>query len=425
MSNIDIATVGLNFTNLPILATLGDSRLAQGFTAAGNFQNSIPLGANWLPALMAQRVKLPYANSFAVSGAKYADIIATQLPLLVAAQAAGAGITHCVVLCGTNDFNVTAQATIKTQAAAVWTALRNLNIKPVHVIDLPRMVASWTSTHMKLRDEFNQWLRDYAGINGVALIDPFAQIADPANANGDPLSGYYQSDGIHPAPLTGYQVGLALKRYFDSVPLPYFSRPSSRGDLYDAANNVRGNLLVDAGLFAGGTGGTSNGTGASGTVATGWQNRVISGTMTAVGSIVARTDEGAVGNWQQTTITVTTAGVHRLELDAGLTGFAAGDVLVGEVDVKVASAVKLLYAQLNTFDADGTGATVKGSIAFKNPGLAGLYMPSDYQVRLRTEPFTLGTGITNLPFRLEAGFENGGSAVISYGAASLRKVVAQ
>ena len=405
----------------PILAALGDSLFAQGFTSSADFTNNRPLGPCWGPALLGQRIRLPYANNFAVSGQKWADVVATQIPALLAAQAAGAGITHAIIHCGFNDFNVTAQATVKTQTAAAWALLKNAGLQVIQTICLPRTVASWSATYMKLRDDYNQWLRDYAAANGVVLLDPFGAIADPANANGDPLAVAVQSDGIHPAQLGAYPVGVAIQRYFNQFPLPDFARPTSRGDVYDATSNPRGNLITN-GLMSG-TGGTNTGTGASGSVADNWLNRVLSGTLTAVGSLVARTDPEAAGWWQQVVLSATTAASYRLSPDAAISGQVAGDIVIGEVDINVTGATKLLYAQLNVFD--NGGASGEGSIAFKDPGLPGLYMPAAYQVRVRTEPFRITTGNVDVPFRIELGFDAGGGATIQVGAASLRKVIAQ
>lgn len=413
------------FNGVPVLATLGDSRLAQGFLTQSGFNNNRALGANWLPALLGGRVRLPFANGFAVSGAKYADILATQISALRAAQAAGAGITHVILLCGTNDFGVTAQATIKAQCAQVWAIMKSMNIQIVQLADLPRSLASWTIAQQNERNEFNQWLKDYAAVNRVALVDPSYLIADPANANGDPLSGQYQSDGIHPAVIGAYQIGLALQTYFNTIALPGYYRPMLRGDVYDATNNPRGNLLPNGGIFSG-TGGVNLGTGASGTVADGWRNRVVSGaTFTSVASLVARTPttDYGTGWWQQCVVTATTAGILRVDLPTAITGQAVGDIVWGEVDLNITNASKLLYSQLNVFDFGGASAL--GAEAFKDPGMAGLYMPSTYNVRLVTAPFQITTGNTDIPFRIELSFDAGGGATVQIGAASLRKVIAQ
>lgn len=408
---------------MPLLGTLGDSRIAQGFTSPGG-ANTLPHGAaSWVEGLTNGRVRLPWANSQAVSGAKFSDILATQLPLLLALNPRP---THCIVLCGTNDIaGSVAQATIKANALAVWNALKAAGIRPVQMADLPRTVASWTATNLLQQQDLNQWFRTYAGVNGAAFVDPSATIADPASANGDPLTAYAQSDGIHPTSLAAYQCGLALQGYFNQVPLPYHLRPVSRGDAYDATNSPRGNQLPNGGLFSG-TGGSNTSTAgtASGTVADGWNNRILSGAATtAVASLVARSDAGGVGWWQQVVYTATNAMTTRIEPISNLAAGVAGETYVGEIDVNVTGSSKLLYLNLNCFDVGGASGFV--GIAHKNPGIAAMYLPAAYSIRLVTPPFLLTAGTTRQAFRIEAAFDAGGAATVQIGAATLRKVVAQ
>lgn len=409
----------------PVLATLGDSRPAGGFTSASGFLNKVPVGAaSWIEPISGGRVSLPSANNCAVSGAKFSDVLATQLPNLLALTNRP---THAIILAGTNDIaGGVAQVMIKTNILAIWEVLRAARIQAVQICDLPRTNASWSTANQQASQELNAWMRTYGPANGAVIIDPAPLIADPANSNGDPLTGYYQSDGIHPAARAAYQVGLALwQQYFSLLPLAGYSRPATLADAYNSTNNPRGNLLPSAGLFTG-TGGSSNGTGASGTVATGWQNRVISGTMTAVAvSPAARADIGGAGNWQEIGISVTSAGVYRLEPSATITGQSAGDTVVGEIDLSWTGAANMLYCQLNVFDIGG--ASGNGAIAFKNPGLSTLYLPasSGGTIRLITDPFVITTGNTGIAFRTEAGFDNSGTCTLKAGQASLRKVIAQ
>lgn len=406
---------------LPLVATLGDSRIAQGFTSGSGFTNTRPHGAaNWLEVLMNGRVRLPWAYNQAVSGAIFSDVLRAQLPLVLALNPKP---THAVILAGTNDVaNGVPQATIKQQVAALWNELRGYGVIPLHLVDLPRTVASWTATDLLLQQDFNNWLRTYGSQYGATIIDPTAGIADPNNSNGDPLTNYAQSDGIHPTSLSAYQCGLALQTYFNQFPIPYHLRPVSRGDSFDATSNPRGNNVPNGGLFSG-TGGSNSGAGASGTVADSWLNRTISGTLTAVASLVSRADTGGVGWWQQVVVSaVTGASVYRLQTNSNITtGLNIGDTFVAEVDVTVASANNMKYLQLNVFD---TGGSFVGGCGFKDPGIASMYLPTAWSGRIVTPPFTIATtaGIT---FRLEAGFDTGTGATIQAGGASLRKVLPQ
>lgn len=49
---------------------------------------------------------------------------------------------------------------------------------------------------MSIRSKFNTWRKYYAAANGIAVVDFYNLLVDPANGNY--LAGYY-SDGLHPS----------------------------------------------------------------------------------------------------------------------------------------------------------------------------------------------------------------------------------
>jgi hypothetical protein len=418
---------------MPLVAVLGDSRphqeLNQTVAPSGlvNFVTSPHGSVAWLEPLTQGRVRVPWNYNFAIAGTGTTEILATQIPQLLALSPRP---THAVINTITNDLTgALGVATIKANLLLIWQTIRASKIQPVMMLDLPRTVASWSATNLQQSCELNQWIRDYGPGLGVVVIDPISVLADPNNSNGDPLTGYTY-DSIHPVPVASYQIGLLLAAYFNTLPGPSVRRIGSRGGVYNAANNQRGNL-ISAGMMQGAAGTNTPGAGtATGTVATGWNNRVISGTGVSTASVVARAD-GGPGNWQQLVLTDSSGGsLFRLSLitpPVPADGYATGDVVHAEVDLVVSAASGLTGCRLDCFDIN-TGVVIQQNArAFEFVFLVATYwpLPPAYTVRLRTPDFTVTTGSANLIFRVEPQLASGGSATVKVGDAEIRKTIVQ
>jgi hypothetical protein len=123
-----------------------------------------------------------------------------------------------------------------------------------------------------------------------------------SDVNGAPFTGY-SPDGTHFNPLGGVPVGVHLAQFISTVirgQAPV--RVSSQGDVYNATNNPRGNLITNA-FCLNTTGGV--GTNVTGTVASNLRVEMATtspvGTATAAASKEVRTDNR--GEWQVITVT--------------------------------------------------------------------------------------------------------------------------
>jgi hypothetical protein len=423
-----VAAVGLLKTDTAILGTLGDSRIASAYVsngAAPNIAISTPCQSivGWACFLSNQRIKSASAYNKAVSGSLVSDIAGQYANL----AAVSPRCTHVLILAGTNSFSsgVSGQ-TAWSQLSPVLDSIRNDGRQAIVILDLPRANASWGSASQ--RDNslwFNQLIRKNAPQQGAWLIDPSRYLADPASTTGDPLAGYYyDTPALHPATLGGYYIG---KDVCDSVIsrllIPSLPGFTNRADVYSATNPT-GNALAN-GLFMGTTGtNQSSGGAASGTVATGWLNRTLSGTGTSVASLVARTD-GKPGNWQQLVFT-SGSGVstYRLSPDplypAPGTNYPSGVpmVLEGDLNVSSASGLESLSIALSNYDGSSIRAVAQ---AFGSGLIGATYFPypSTFSGRFRTDPLPYDALATQILVRLEAQV-NTGAATIQIGNVEMR-----
>ncbi|MBP6356759.1 MAG: hypothetical protein KA307_00880, partial [Burkholderiaceae bacterium] len=226
----------------------------------------------------------------------------------------------------------------------------------------------------------------------------------------------------------------------DLMPSAYTANTGQPADLYNAAYNKRGNLLT-IGLMTG-TGGANSGTGASGSVATGWTNQVVSGTMTAVASKESPRTDGLIGDRQVIVLACSAAGQYRFAptIQTAASGnFSAGDVILVEADIEITACSGVVdYLHLNVFDFDGTNSgelSVAHKLTFPtglNPmplvplpnntgsGNAAATLPG----RMRATALTMGNSITStaIYIRIEAGLTAGSALTFKVGDVTARKV---
>lgn len=409
-----------------LIAAIGDSRMANSVQK----QSTSPLRVHWsnqgiltwFMFLTHQKFNLPYNYNFAVSGNTTTQILAT-VPSVLALNPKP---KYCIVLGGTNDIGGIPIATTKSNLIAIAEQLIAGGVTPIFISDIPRLTSTWSSTYAKLHQNLNNWLRRWCRDNGFALADAYNKMIIPST--GEPLSGYF-IDGIHQTSLASHVIGNELKNVFNSIGAEprWDSRMQSVLDVYDSVNNPTGNIFGSIGLLLG-TSGTNTGSGASGTVATGWNNRVISGTCTSVASKESPRVDGVMGDAQILTISATTASVIRFSnitpISVGASTYSPGDKIYGEVDIEVqAGSVGLQYTDLMFFEIDGGSATLSSSQGFKSVDSTMTYPTSLLQGRIRTVPFVAEAGSSQIIFRIEIGLLAGGSATIKIGNAVIRKVI--
>jgi hypothetical protein len=224
--------------------------------------------------------------------------------------------------------------------------------------------------------------------------------------------------------------------------LPEFTtNTESARDAFSATLNPKGNLIASIGFMTG-TGGANMGSGASGSVPTGWLNRVISGTMTAVASKESPRADGLLGDRLVVVLSATNASEYRLapQNNPVTTGnYSAGQLVYAECDLEItALAGSIDYVRLVLSDFDGT---VEGSrsYAMKDVFPTGLNpvpavpLPNNtgsgnaattLKGRLRTEPVVIGQTFTSIQliYRLEVKMNAGASCTIKFGDATIRAI---
>jgi lysophospholipase L1-like esterase len=404
-----------------LIAAIGDSRLANSLSSGIHWTHDGIL--TWFMFYANQKYNLPASYNLAVSSYTTAQI----LGLVPSVLALNPKPRYCIVNGGTNSIAADVPiTTIKSNFMAIADQLIAGGVIPVFLVDSPRALSTWGTTYSKTHQQLNHWLRRWCRDNGYALVDPYNQLI--SQTTGDPLTGY-TVDGIHQSARGASIIGKELASVFDAIaPAPrWSSRMESINDVFDATYNPTGNLL-SIGLLQG-TAGSNNGTGASGSVSTGWQNRVVSGTATSVASKENPRSDGLMGDKQILTVSASATALIRFSPESSIaTGagtYVTGDKLIGEVDIEVQSgSASLNYVNLTLFEINGSSATLGQSVAFKGATVAAHPLPSTaFTGRLRTVPFISQSGTASLLFRIEMEVASGGSAVVKIGNATIRKVL--
>ena len=328
-----------------------------------------------------------------------------------------------VLQIGTND--IAGGASVASYLANVQAVCERLFAQGVQMVVwctiLPRNTD--TVSQMRKKAAAAAGMRAYAAIKGgrVAIFDMASIVTNPAN--GQWRAGM-SGDGIHYTAAGGTAAGYALADYLATLNAASVLLPASYQDTYDAADNPAGNCLgvATAGMqVMAGSGGTA-GTGASGSIATGWNVQRTSGaSMTAVCSKVARTD-GVPGEWQQIVLSGAAANeIARLQSALGITaGLVIGQSYVVEVEARIVAStnMNLLQATLNV-----SGVSARDPEAWQGQGGdTNVDVTSPRTIWLRTPPaWVLDSGASNFYPTINVGTASGGSATIQIGRVRVAK----
>lgn len=255
-----------------ILAVVGDSITAQGTTnAAPLFYNRAYGYSSWLKFLTNNTYSFPLANNFGVAGDTTTMILARMGPILAS------GATTVVVHAGTNDVvagNFTYATTI-ANLQNIYSQLRSAGMRVIAIPIIPRSYDSsigggvLTLANRHKIERINEWIRLYCiATPGMFLADPTQNIVDvtASGANiGDPIGGTtaaataYLLDGLHPAILGAYYMGLAAANVANTL-VPQlntvFRSPSDTysNDAKGTSCTISGTTLTVGGTLTGGFG---------------------------------------------------------------------------------------------------------------------------------------------------------------------------
>ncbi|MFP7225677.1 GDSL-type esterase/lipase family protein [Priestia filamentosa] len=124
-----------------------------------------------------------------------------------------------IVLYGTNNMATTQTlADIIDEYKQLVDMLTSKGITPVLVTVLPRSDAGATTAMPKIY-AFNDWLFEYARINGFIVVDAFTKFC---NTDGTIKTGYLNTDKLHPE-AAGYQV--LVDAIYPKIPFKNTDRP--------------------------------------------------------------------------------------------------------------------------------------------------------------------------------------------------------
>lgn len=174
---------------------------------------------------------------------------------------------RCWVMIGTNDCGAAestiSMASIQANIIAIWTALLSAGIEVIACTIPPQSAPSWNATLAARVNILNEWIRTNAKLtNGVRLVDIYARMVDPMNANkGTAKTGYMiAGDGLHPSPRGCYYAGKGAAADLADIPQVDL-RTTNNGDNY-GTNSANRNLLDSAPWTntGGGIAGTATGT---------------------------------------------------------------------------------------------------------------------------------------------------------------------
>lgn len=182
------------------------------------------------------------SDNFAVAGTTLDAMIATQLPLLLAAHATRR-YTRCFISAGTNDTNTGSFtiAQVKANYMKLYTALRAVGIIPVFMGIRPRG-ADVSMTTPKLQNlTLNEW-NFQLGMTGMIEYIPISEVyADNSTAFGNCLAALMYDSVLHPNYRGANLAGKAMADWYAARGIvPQMRFATQQSDKFDRTNNITG-----------------------------------------------------------------------------------------------------------------------------------------------------------------------------------------
>jgi len=377
--------------------------------------------AGWEPSGVAGSTRGFRGLNAGVSGQTYSQIFSRKEYL------ASLDCDIVVIDDGTNDVGGTAATVIQASREALADYYLSLGKIVILLPILARGTSVWASgsTSRKRANYINRMTREFCNKRrNCYLFDWNAAWVDMMQATDQIMKSGYSDDDTHFVPKGAYFVGKAFAAFLATILPPAQPRVWGVDDLFDATDNPFGNLLTNTFLLN--TGGT-NGTGSSGSVATGYRSERSSGASTVVASKETRSD--GRGEYQVLTFTLSGSAVDVFYFRTSTAdtnhSFAAGDWVVASCKID-ASAYPWRGIDIFVQDQGSNGliayamepyptATASTTNWQGTEGFSGL---------LETPPFQIVAGSTQLRWRVEARIDTtqAGSPVLKIGEVEMRKV---
>lgn len=261
---------------------------------------------------------------------------------------------------------------------------------------------------------------------GMILVDAFAAIVDPTNAQVQGLPGVYRDGAIHPNNVGGWLIAQKVVTALSSVIPPTDLLPASNAATFALSSSIT--QIITNPLLTGSTAAT--GTGISGNGPSPALTYTTSGSATAVISVASRVDgygqnvvaaitSSASGDalqivWPDIHADAVVGGLYVATCEFNVTGPSAAALVAADNLAGIQLAIQYNNGVSNYFAYDWSY-----SAAFDKPFNGG-----NFTAQLRTRPLTIpssGTPTTFRPF-VNSFYQGAGGAVISIGRMGLYRV---
>lgn len=325
----------------------GDSIAQQNSNVLGdgtaNYLSRGPI--TWMSMILGWPFEWQPSDNYAVFGTTMVAIIAGQLPLIVAAQNAGAKYKLAFCSFGTNDTNGDRPiADIKSDIDTIFDTLLDVGIMPVHTGIRPRGSDASLTTRKAANQHVNEYLYRKFQQGKCLLIDVGQVHADNSTAYGNMLTtSAYDSPPLHPNTRGAYYEGAFLAQWFAARGVrPNMHFADRQSDVFDRTNNPSGvAFALPNPLLQGGT-----------TAPTG---------MSTSGGTWSKVNRALINgqNRSDPSCALTASTLHYLYDDWvasgawGATQLQPGDVVELRSQVTLASAANLQYLQLRLSENNG------------------------------------------------------------------------
>lgn len=194
--------------------------------------------------LSKQRVNMPLANDFGVSGYTFADILANTLgPCL------RSGARYTCLEGGSNDLTnadpeISSFASMKRNWLNIVTRLIQAGRTVVVIPIPPRAGATLTTAQRNVQMQFTNWQREFCwGNSGLVYVDYLGYWLDQTSSSSVPLAGMVKTDNLHPTAIGAYWMGKAMHDVLTPLLPPQPTIITANADIYDATNNPTGSLI--------------------------------------------------------------------------------------------------------------------------------------------------------------------------------------
>jgi lysophospholipase L1-like esterase len=361
-----------------MVALVGHSMLDQAIQVGAISPRSVSLHWRgvpaWISVLSYGQFSFPESCKFAVSGANVKDIYATAVTTNNNTTLTGTGtqLSYCLackasivyVHIGHNDivnnfsFGRIVNGIGDDNLGLTYIVNQLVSSGKVVILssELPSGNSSFTSTRytsaqLAIALQFRDWVVNKAQTIWPGMVYGIDYWPVMANRAGSSLGDNYATityDGIHPTALGGYAMAKKALPVFQSLGAPIeFAAIHQPGDLYDATNNPRGNLIPNGDMLGSAAlSGTTGGVTLAGVRPTSWSvgsnSALQAGSgITVTGSQVTGT---VTGDWYQVVATGTTSSnaipaFYVQNLNASLSNMNVGDYLqaFGEFEINSGS----------------------------------------------------------------------------------------